>query len=283
MTMRLPALLAVLFISALFATPALGSLQEKKTSDRPSIPWELDRDGLRQWVKVEVECTDCDEDGKQKCQRCNSICVECNKKHQATCRTCGGRHEQYNPLEEMICPFCVGSGLWQCPACNGKGSYGVVGGSKKGQDCGPCDETGQLKCGVCKGKRRIGAVKPPGGLAKASMKSLDDTTEKLVEAIAALKSLKLRGDESDHRKKFDKAIKKANSYLAGLKSLSKLMDVSMKSLRGQSSYIGYEAWVARELYRMRSRSIAYMESQIVLIQVVRERLEFNESVRKGKN
>jgi len=60
--MKLPALLVALLISALFASSALGSLQQK-SSDKPEIPWELDRDGLRQWTKVEVECKSCKGEG----------------------------------------------------------------------------------------------------------------------------------------------------------------------------------------------------------------------------
>ncbi len=276
--MRFLALVAVLIASALFATSALGSLQEKSSS-KPSIPWELDRDGLRQWVKVDVECKACEAEGVQDCQRCKSSCAECNKKHLATCRSCGGSKKQYNPLKEMICPFCDGSALWQCPACNGKGKYGVVGGGKKDQDCGPCKEKGHLKCGVCKGKRRIPVVKPAGGLEKASMKSLAATTKEIELAISNLKDFSPRGDESDDRKEFEKAIKRVKSQLPAFKTIDKMMDGSMKALRGQASYVGYEEWVAGELDKLRDRSIAYMKTQQALIQVCQERLEFNETVR----
>ena len=53
----------------------------------------------------------------------------------------------------------------------------------------------------------------------------------------------------------------------------------LKALRGQAAYVGYEDWVSAELHLIRLRSIAYIRSQIALIEVCNERIEFNETVR----
>jgi len=280
--MKLVLVLIGLSVSALFAGSALAAWQDKQPP-KPEIPWELDRDGLRQWTEVDVDCKTCRGEGTQNCVRCKQrsmpVCAECDKEGEAVCRDCGGDGKQYDPLDEMICPFCDGSGLWECPGCNGKGSYGVVGGGRKPQDCGPCDESGSIECGVCKGKRHIAVVKPAGGLAKASNKALADATEDLQETIRNLKEYSPRGVESDDRKEFDKAIKKGKKKLPGLKTLGKLMDGSMKAMRALAQYVGYEEWVANEFRRFRIRSIAYIESQLALIEVCKQRNDFNEAAR----
>ena len=275
--------LALLCISG----PAPGAIgQDKAPTDDPAAGlWELDRDGLRQWIDLDAECEPCGGEGERLCERCkggaSKNCVECGGNRIAVCRSCGGDGKQYDPMVEMICPYCDGSALWTCPACYGEGSYSVTGGSRQGQRCGPCKQVGFLECKACKGKRRFAALKVGGGKpGKASTQSVEKTREVLQESIAMLKDFHPSGRESDDRKELDAALKKASRNLPGLKDVKKLFDADMKALRGQAQYVGYERYLIKEFKLFRKRSIRMMEKQLVVLALCDRRLDFNQRARE---
>jgi len=247
--------------------------------------WEIDRDGLRQWAKFEADCEPCNGSGKAPCQQCTDApiddCAKCKGKAMAKCRDCGGKGEQYHPLEEMVCPYCSGSALWACPCCRGKGSYEVVGGSKDGVRCGPCKATGALKCEACKGKRKIPMLKAGGGaIAKASEESLERARTVVEDAIAAFKGLEPTARESDNTELYEQAIDGTSKNLPVFKKVTKMLESTVKALRDQENYVGYETWLAIEYRRISACSIKMLEAQLEALDLCRQRLDFNRQVRE---
>jgi hypothetical protein len=113
------------------------------------------------------ECWVCQGSGRVSGAEGSQRCHICRGAGKVRCEGCGGSGDSLDPSRAFLCPGCARSvkyafapGRWACPACNGLGSYQVIGQSKE-SSCKVCGGDGTFPCVICGGKAIVPRLFPP--------------------------------------------------------------------------------------------------------------------------
>lgn len=282
----------------LFALLFVASAALTAQGARYLVPERIERkteagdDGKQVWVKWEAPaCGSCKGSGKAVCATCarypktDKHCPECQRKDKAklmtACRACAGKGKIADPLDEVPCAGCLGSGIFLCTICGGRGEI-TIGSAKRSSKCPGCRGKGKYDCGGCKGKRVMSSLVVKPSLREAPLDKLQkadkavDEAMKRFAAFSPVGGTKARKEVKELGKAYD-ALKKLHPAFKGMGKSTK--NYMSKILAG-AQFQGHEQTEANTMNLLKSNTEYYLKHQKRMLELAMKRAELNANAGK---